>query len=361
VNEKASSPIKRTSKVEYSEKVFEWWGPSPDDARKIQASKSKDLRDKRATLKQAINRFVKDGANLGLGGFVNTRVPIAIVHEIIRHGAKNLTLSFQSESMAAELLAGAMIIDENHLSIRRVELAWWGYEVIGLAPLFKYLLENSMIEADDYTNYGMAARFKAGAMGIPFMPTRDHGGSDMELVNRGQMIKCPFTGKNVYLVPACHPDVGLIHVQAADKYGNCRIFGPQCTCPEIAMASTCTLVTVEEVIAEESIRKYPNLTEIPFAAVDALVHQPYGGYPGATYGFYWFDMEHLRMFRNVCEEFRKTGNKDKLKEYYDKYIFSCGTFDDFLNKIPEERLKRVKDLDGAQPIIGKGEAKHGRI
>jgi len=351
VTQEVSSSIKRISRIEYKERAFKWWGPSPDEARKIQVSKPKELRDKRTTLKDAIKNLIRDGQNLGIGGFVNTRVPIAIVHEIIRQGARDLTLSLQSNSMTCELLAGAMILDETRVSIKRIELAWWAYEVIGLAPLLRYLTANGMVEVDDYTNYGMAARFKAGAMGIPFMPTRDHGGTDMELVNRGTMIKCPFTGKNIYLVPACHPDVGLIHVQAADKYGNCRIFGPLCTCPEIAMASTYTIVTTEEIIPEESLRTYPNLTEIPFVAVDAVVTQPYAAYPGASYGFYWFDMEHMKMFRSICEEFRVTGRKDKLKEYYDRYIYSCETFDDFLAKVPYKELRKVKELDGNRPII----------
>jgi glutaconate CoA-transferase subunit A len=351
MDKKVSSSVRKISKLEYAERAFEWWGPSPEEARKIQVSKPKDLKDKRVNLKDAVKNFLKDGMNLGIGGFVNTRVPIAIVHEIIRQGAKNLTLSFQSQSLAAELLAGAMILDENRFSIKRVELAYWAYEVIGLAPLFRYLVTSGKIELDDYTNYGMSARFKAAAMGLPFIPTRDHGGTDMELVNRGKMIKCPFTGKNVYLVPACHPDLGLIHVQAADKYGNCRIFGPLCTCPEIALASTHTIVTTEKIIPEESIRSYPNLTEIPFVAVDSLIHQPYGTYPGLAYGFYWFDMNHMRMFREICEEFRVTGKKDKLEEYYNKYIFDCETFDEFLSKIPSKDLRKAKELDGGQSII----------
>jgi glutaconate CoA-transferase subunit A len=198
-----SSKIKNISTLQYKEKKFEYWGPTPDEARKKMVEKSHAQKDKRVTLKEAVATHIKDGINLGIGGFVNTRVPVAIIHEIIRHGARDLTLSFQSNSICPELLAGAMILDPDRVSIRRVELAWWGYEIIGIAPLVRYLSTNGIIEMDDYTNYGMSVRFKAAAMGIPFIPVRDHGGSDMELVNRGKMIECPFTGKNVYLLPAC--------------------------------------------------------------------------------------------------------------------------------------------------------------
>ncbi|MGO9311411.1 MAG: CoA transferase subunit A [Syntrophobacteraceae bacterium] len=353
---KVQSPICKVStlddnQIRTSEDAFCWWGPSPEEARKAVVKKPKGLMDKRTTIKDAVGKYVKDGINLAIGGFVNTRPPVSLVHEIIRKGAKDLTLSFQSNSICPELLAGAMLVAPDHLSIKRVELAWWGYEVIGIAPLFRYLNANSMIELDDYTNYGMSARFKAAAMGLEFLPVRDHGGADMELVNRGKMIQSPFSGKNTYLVPACYPDVGILNVTAADMHGNCRIFGAHCTCPEIAMAACHTIVTAEQLILNENIRTYPNLTEIPYTAVDAVIEQRFASYPGACYGSYWFDMEHILMFRSASEEFRKSGNKDALKKYYDDYIFGCETYDDFLAKIPYKTLKKIRDMDGGQPTI----------
>lgn len=70
-------------------------------------------------MKDAVKKLVKDEINLGIGGFGDTRIPVAILHEIIRQGAKDLTLSFHSQSMAPELLAGAMIIDER-ITIKRI-------------------------------------------------------------------------------------------------------------------------------------------------------------------------------------------------------------------------------------------------
>ncbi|MHC1726162.1 MAG: CoA transferase subunit A [Syntrophobacteraceae bacterium] len=356
MKEKIQSPICNVSSLDNKQirdcsQGFSWWGPSPEEARKIMVKKPKGLSDKTTTLKDAVNKYVKDGMSLAIGGFVNTRPPVATVHEIIRKGAKDLSLSFQSNSICPELLAGAMLLYPDHLSIKRVELAWWGYEVIGIAPLFRHLCANSMIELDDYTNYGMAARFKAAAMGIEFLPVRDHGGADMELVNRGKMIQSPFTGKNTYLVPACYPDLGILSVTAADKHGNCRIFGAHCTCPEIAIAAAHTLVTAEQLIGNENIRTYPNLTEIPYTAVDAVVEQRFASYPGASYGNYWFDMEHILMFRSASEEFRKSGKPDALKKYYDEYIFGCENHDDFIAKLPYKTLKKIRDMDGGQPII----------
>ncbi len=209
MNEQVGSLIRNVSNLgdevlnQVAEAPFQWWGASPEQARKTMVNKPKGLVDKRTTLKEAVQKYIKDGINIGLGGFVNTRPPVAIVHEIIRQGAKDLTLSFQSNSVCPELLAGAMLAYPEHLSIRRVELAWWGYEVIGIAPLLRHLCANGMIKLDDYTNYGMTARFKAAAMGLEFIPVRDHGGSDMELVNRGCMVQSPFTAE-------CLPGTGML-------------------------------------------------------------------------------------------------------------------------------------------------------
>ena len=76
---------------------FQYWGPTPKEARKAAVAKKKGLVDKRMTLKEAVDKHVKDGMNIGVGGFVNTRVPTAIVWNIIKKGAKDLTLSFPVE------------------------------------------------------------------------------------------------------------------------------------------------------------------------------------------------------------------------------------------------------------------------
>ena len=117
MEEKVRSKISRVSNLKRDgdnragERTFEWWGPSPEEARKRMVNKSKALKDKRASLREAVQKYIRDGITIGIGGFVNTRVPVAIVHEIIRKGAKDLSLCFQSSSICAELLAGAMLLD----------------------------------------------------------------------------------------------------------------------------------------------------------------------------------------------------------------------------------------------------------
>lgn len=352
------SDIYKISEVKHKERPYVWWGPNPEEARALKTKENKFLYDKRMTLSDAVKKFIRPGINIGVAGFVNTRNPFAICWQIVKEAlcnktiqATDLTLSFQSQSLDVEWLLGAMMLDRSRVEIKRVELSWQAFEVIGSGPIWTHCVQNGMIETDDYTNYGASARFKAGAMGIPFMPVRDHGGSDMERVNRGVMLKCPFTGRNIYVLPACHPDVAIAHVTAADMYGNCRIFGFLNTCPEICGAAVASIVTCEELISTDEIRKYPNLTEIPFPAVSAVVHQRFGGHPGAVWGYYWFDMDFFREWRATALELRIKGNIDPLKKYYDDYFYSCDTFDDFLEKRGYKTLAKVQALDMGQAVI----------
>ncbi len=323
----------------------------PQDAGSKTTAKINGMYDKRTSLTEAVRRCLNDGITISIGGFANTRIPVASIHEIIRQGAQELTLSVQSNSICCELLAGAMILNYEHLSLRKIELAWYGNERIGSAPLLRYLISNKMVQVEEYTISGMSARFKAAAMGVPFLPITDPGESAMELTNSGKMTVCPFTGEKVYLVPACHPDLALIHVQAVDMYGNGRIFGDRCTCHEIAQASVNTIVTTEQIIHDTSTQNYPFLTVIPFHVVDAVVDQPFGATPGACYGKYGFDMPELDRFTSICEDFCKTGNKERLRDYYNKYIFDIENFDDFLDQKPYPILQKICQLDSSQPVI----------
>ena len=175
-----------------------------DEARQFLANKDKSKRDKRLSLKEAVQKYVKDGDNIGVAGFVNGRQPIAIVHEIIRQGKKDLTLSYQSAGLAIEYLAGAMVLDESKNSIRRMEFAYWAHEAFGISPLLRYLTETGKLELEDWSNYNMSARFKAGSIGLPFIPCRSPM-SDMLQRNRA-VNGCPFTGRPIMLLPASHPN-----------------------------------------------------------------------------------------------------------------------------------------------------------
>jgi glutaconate CoA-transferase subunit A len=320
-----------------SAKMF-WTGLSPDEAREALVNKDKSMRDKRMTLKEAVSQFIKDGDNVGIGGFVNVRQPIATAHEMIRQGFKDLTLSFQSAGMGPEILGAAMIARPDHCSIKRIELAYWAHEAFGLSPTWRYLAERSMVEIEDWSNYNISARFKAGAMGLPFIPSRGPLGGDIKDSNRTKIMDCPFTGRPIALLPASNPNVALIHVQAADMYGNCIIRGSDATCSEIAMASARTIVTCEQLVSHELITSAPKDVGIPFPAVDAVVEVPYGAFPGACRRHYYFSGDEIRNFLGLIAPISKGGSPDALKAWFDEYVFGVASFEEYLAKLPFKRI-----------------------
>lgn len=327
--------------MENSEKMF-WTGLSPDEARAALVKKDKSMRDKRMSLKEAIDRFVKSGANVAFGGFVDIRQAIASAHELIRHGFRDLTLSFQSAGMGPDVLAGAMIARPDHCSIRRVELAYWAHEGYGLSPVCRVMAEQALIEFEDWSNYNMSARFKAGALGIPFMPCRGPMGSDILKTSRTRVIDCPFTGRKISLVPASHPNVALLHVQAADKFGNCVIRGSEGTDPEIAMASEHTIITCEQLVSHELMATRPNDIVIHFAAVDAVVQVPFGAYPGACHRHYYFSERYIHEFTNLVTPIIRGGSTEALKAWYDEYVFGVNSFEEYLAKLPSAELLKAQ-------------------
>ncbi len=320
-----------------NEEQFFWTGLTPDAARKALVNKDKSKRDKRSSLKDAVNRFIKDGDNVAIGGFVDNRQPVAATFEMIRHGFKDLTLSYQSGGMAIDYLAGAMALRPDHFSIKRMEFAYWAHESFGLSPIFRYIAENGMVELEDWSNYNMSARFKAGAMGLTFIPCRSPLGSDILKKCRAKVMDCPFTGRPIILLPASYPNVAIIHVQTADMFGNCVINGTDATCQEIAMAADYTIVTCERIVPHRVITRRPKEIGIPFFAVDAVVHVPFGAYPTNCRRYYYFNKEHIATFHALGTRLRK-GDPKGLAAYYDDYIFGAKGFEDFIDHFPVRKL-----------------------
>ena len=327
-----------------------WTGLSPGEARSHLVQKDKAKKDKRLSLTEAVSTFVQDGCTLGIGGFVNSRQPVATVHEIIRQGKQDLTLAFHSAGLAVEYLSGAMALNQQQLSLKRLEFAYMGIELFGISSMLRFLAENGRVELEDWSNFNMSARFKAAAMGLPFLPCRSPLGSDVMKANRAKVIDCPFTGEPIALVPACHPHVALIHVQTADIYGNCRIEGPVFTCPEIALAAAHTIVTCERIIPHEEMVREPNRINIPFFAVDAVVEIPLGAYPGNCHSSYYFDEVHIKEFRGAAEALRK-GESGLLERYYEQYILGLTDTDGFLAQIPYQQLKHIQQIELREAVL----------
>jgi acyl CoA:acetate/3-ketoacid CoA transferase alpha subunit len=291
------------------------------------------LEDKRIGLKEAV-KLVPDGAHLFWGGFGFQRPPMAFAHELVRQGKRNLTIYTCGSEMDLDILVGAK-------TVSRLEVAFYAIEGIGLAPNIQRRIREGVIQIEDYSNLAMALRFFGGALGVPFMPLKSMFGTDMLTKKRfrskkAEIVKCPFTGENVVLVPSVRPDFSIVHVSRVDREGNAQIDGIKGEDIEGARAGKKVIVLAEEVVDTEFIRSQPDQTVIPNIYVTHVVECPWGSFPMMVYNYYDYDMEHLRLYYEQCK------TEDGWQKYCQEYITGIEDHKEFLRKIGLERLNQHK-------------------
>lgn len=304
--------------------VGEFRFTDPDSIRAwMRDRKRRDFVDKTLTAAEAVHRFVADGDYVSFDFSSFTRGPLVLIREIIRQGRRDLWYCAKFTLMESTLLvvAGAC---------SRIDVGF-----MGLGETLNRAVEDGRVRVTEWTNGTLTLRHLAGAMGVPFLPTRALLGSDTLTYSGAKVIREPFGGKPVALVPALNPDVGLVHVHQADVYGNARCFGPGVSPLETAMASRKVIISTDEIIDHDDIRKDPGKTTIPYYAVDAVVYAPFGAYPGGLPGVYEMDVEHFAEYTAL----ERQGN---LKEYLDKYVYSVGSDLEMLEK--RVGLARLNEL-----------------
>ncbi len=294
--------------------------PDADKARAFFRKKSRALVPKVMSVKEAVEKFVHDGEYLCIGGFGANRVPMAVVHEIVRQGRKKMGFAGHTSTHDFQVLAAGKVFN-------RCDVAYIvGLEARGLSPNARKYMESGEVEVSEWTNYSLAVRFKAGAAGVSFYPARDVMGTDTFKYSGGKIIQCPFTGTRYVALPAIFPDVSAIHVHEADIYGNCRARGITVSDFDVARASKRLIITAERIIPNDEIRRDPSYTVIPYWCVDAVCEVPYGSYPGNMYQEYFSDEDHLREWLKVEE------NPEEFKKFLDKNIYSCKDHFEYIEK-----------------------------
>jgi glutaconate CoA-transferase subunit A len=293
----------------------------PDDAREwVIHNKSRELKNKVITAKEAVERYVRDGDFIASGGFGHIRVSMAIVYEIIRQKKRNLIMAGKTAVHDCDLLVGTGCVD-------RVEVAYaFGHELRGLSPASRRMVESGQCKViAETSNAGYQWRFLAGMMGLSFIPSRTMLGTDTSKYSSSKIAKDPFTGKPIMLIPAAYPDVAFIHVHRCDVYGNAHINATTVEDIELSRCARRLILTTEEIISHEVIQKKPWQTKIPFFVVDAVVEVPYGSHPCQMPGMYYFDEEHIAEWLDLSK------TADGVDKYLNKYVFSVKSFEDYLD------------------------------
>jgi len=232
------------------------------------------------TAAEAIDRFVPDGSSVAMGLAQEILIPFAAGHEIMRQGKRDLTLIGPISDILFDQIIGAGCV-------RKVSAAWVGNVITGSGYNFRRAIESQAVEVEDHSNLTLAMGLRAGAMGVPFMPTYSALGSDLPKRNRGlRTTTCPFTGNRLTAVAAIQPDVAIVHAQRADEFGNAHAWGNLGITRETCLASRQIIIVAEEIVSSEVISSDPNRVVTPGFRVNAVVHAPWGAHPSPAPGYY---------------------------------------------------------------------------
>ena len=305
------------------------------------------LDGKLMTAGEAVERFVRDGCQIAVGGFTINRNPMALVYEIARRRVKDLHLVAHSNGQALDVLVGAGCVS-------RIEIAYGGNGRFAPTCIrFRKAVERGEVLVEDYTNNQMSLRFLAGALNVPFIPSKSGLGTDVvgkqgfppELrcqdgVAREKVIVIddPFGHEDdeVVLLPALTPDVSVIHAQQVSTDGTVRIKGLTFADLEQCKAASAVIVTCEEIVPESYLRLDPDQNALPPFLVDAVVPVPYGAHPTACGYFYDYDPVHLNYFKQVAKD------DERWQAYLEEWVYGIESWDAYLDKIGGAQLARIR-------------------
>ncbi|MSO19546.1 MAG: CoA transferase subunit A [Acidobacteria bacterium] len=247
-------------------------------------SKASDKQaEKVTTLADAVARFVPDGASVAMGLCLESMIPFAAGHEIIRQGKRDLTLVGPISDILFDQMIGAGVA-------RKVVAAWVGNVMMGSAYNFRRAMEENIphqVETINHSNFTIALALHAGALGVPFLPTYTSIGSDILARNPDLAeFTAPFTDEKMVAVRALTPDVAIIQAQRADVYGNAHIWGNLGSGPDAVRAAKHVIVVAEEIVGPKVIASDPNRTVVPGFLVSAVCAVPHGAHPSPIQGYY---------------------------------------------------------------------------
>ncbi len=298
-------------------------------ARRRLEAKAKSSGEKLTTVEDAAAR-VRDRDIVVAGGCLFSRTPLSLVREILRQRRRGLTLVRNLMCTEGELMMAAGAVERVMTAWMSIGLPW------GVSRVMREHVEGGRVAFEEWSHLALGLRLRAAAMGVPFLPALTMAGSDLAATIGLKHVEDPYTGETLAAVPALFPDVALLHVHRADRFGNCQIDGYPHMDADMARAAATVLVTAEEIVPEEEIRRHSDRTVIPGFLVDALALVPWGSFPHECYGLYEADFEHFEEYTAAIAE---RGGR-AMEDYLARYVYGPVTFGDYLDLFGGARLAR---------------------
>jgi len=286
-------------------------------------------------MREAIAELVHDGASVAIEGFTHL-ICFAAGHEIIRQRKRDLILCRLTPDLIYDQMVAAGCA-------RKLIFSYLGNPGVGSLHAIRRAVEKGVpapLELEEYTHFGMTARYIAGAAGLPFYPLRSFAGSDLPRVNPLiRQVEDPYGSGVVFVVPPLNPDVAIIHVQRADTEGNAQIWGLLGVQIEAAFAARHVIVVAEEIVDEAVIRADPNRTVIPDLIVDAVVHESFGAHPSYVQGYYDRDTEAYIAWDTISRE------HETLLQWLDEWVYGLSGRAEYVAKLGSQVWERLKPGD----------------
>ena len=289
------------------------------------------MSDKIASMHDAIAALVHDADTVAIEGFTHL-ISFAAGHEIIRQGRRDLTLARMTPDLIYDQMVAAGVA-------RKLIFSWLGNPGVGGLNAIRRRVEGPAptLELEEYSHFGMVARYTAGAANLPFFPLRSYFESDLPTVNPLiRPIQSPYGDDLVYAVPPLRPDVTIVHAQRADAHGNTQVWGLLGCQKEAAFAAERVIVVVEELVEESVIRADPNRTIIPGLIVDAVVVEPWGAHPSYVQGAYDRDNHFYRDWDPISRD--EAATQAWLREW----VFGVADRAEYLARLGEERIAALR-------------------
>lgn len=293
------------------------------------------LNDKVMGLADAISRFVPDGASVVMGTCLESMIPFAAGHELIRQRRRDLTLVGPISDMLFDQLIGAGCA-------ARIQAAWVGNVSAGLGHAYRRAAEHGIprsLAVEDYTNYTISLALLAGAHGMPFVPCRSGSGSDITRDHPGFAVGIsPFDHENVLLVRALRPDVAIVAVQRADGEGNAHLWGNLGITEEAGLAAEGIILLAEEIVERKVILSDPNRVLFPAFLVRAVVHCPGACHPSPVQGCYRRDHEFY------AEYHQQTRTVEGMNAWLDRWVHGLPDQAAYLAQLGRDRWEILRRM-----------------
>lgn len=309
------------------------------------------MNNKVYTLKDAIAEFVKSGDHVCFGGFTTNRKPYAAVSEILRQGQTDFIVEAGPAGGDWDMLIGAGRV-KAYINCYTANSG-----VTNVSRRFRSAIEKGELLFEDYSQDVSMLMLHAAALGLPYLPVRlmmgssltDEWGISKEVRKTIEKlpddkfiyVENPFNpAEKVVAVPVPKLDLAIIHAQKASPDGTVSIEGDEFHDIDIAVAAKRVIVTCEELVSNEEIRKDPSLNSIPSFCVDAVVHAPYGAHPSQCYNYYDYDNPFLKEY-DVASK-----TQEDFDDFLKKWVYETGSHEDYLNKLGAMRLVNIKVIPG---------------